>query len=408
VVGVITDTERDRLFFASCVALVATAMTFAIRADTLQALRQTFFLTQTQIGWVAGTAFWGFTVAMLIGGQLCDSVGMGRLVAVAFGMHLSGILLTIFSVGFWSLYSGTLLIGLANGLVESVLNPLIPTIYPDHKTEKLNALHTWFPGGIVIGGLAAAGMTRLHWNWQIKTASILIPTVAYGALFLKRKFPLTERKESQVTTAAMYREALRPTFLVLLFCMLLTAAAELGPEQWIPSILIRTAHAPGTLVLVWITGLEALGRRSASTFVRRVSPIAMLILSASIGGVGLLALSEARSAYVAFAAGGLFAIGICYCWPTMYGVTSERFPAGGAFLLAVMGSAGMLSDAIIVPVIGAIYDSKGPRVALLDMAFVPWVAAAILSVIWLRDLRRGGYKVVRLRVQGESVSTNVH
>lgn len=399
--GLITDSERDRLFFASCIALIATAMCFAIRADTLQALRQSFLLTQAQIGWVASTAFWGFTVAMVIGGQLCDSAGMGRLVAAAFAMHVSGVLLTMFSVGFWSLYSGTLLIGLANGLVESVLNPLIPTMYPEHKTEKLNALHTWFPGGIVIGGLVAAAMTRLHWNWQIKTASILIPTLAYGALFLGRKFPLTERRQKQVTTAAMYREGLRAGFLILLFCMLLTAAAELGPEQWIPSILVRTAHAPGTLVLVWITGLMAFGRRSAGTLIRRISPIVLLVLSASIGGAGLWMLSKTGSPYVAFVAAGIFAIGICYCWPTMYGVTSERFPVGGAFLLAVMGSAGMLSDAFIVPAIGAIYGSSGPRVALRDMAFVPWMAALILSVWWMRDFRQGGYRVVKLRAKDE-------
>ena len=371
-------------------------MCFAIRADTLEALRQTFSLTQAQIGWVASTAFWGFTVSMLVGGQLCDSLGMGRLFAIAFGMHVSGILLTIFATGFWSLYAATLLIGLANGTVESVLNPLIPTIYPDRKTEKLNALHTWFPGGIVIGGLVAAGMTRLHWNWQIKTASILIPTLAYGLLFIRLKFPVTERVEKRVTTAAMYREALRPGFLVLLFCMLLTAAAELAPEQWIPSILTRTAHVPGTEVLVWVTGLMALGRRSAGAVVRRVSPIALLIFSACIAGVGLLALSQARSPSFAFAAGGVFAIGICYCWPTLYGVTSERYPAGGAFLLAVIGSAGMLSDASVVPAIGAIYDAKGPGVALLYTAFLPWLAAAIFGVLWLRDLRRGGYKIVKL------------
>lgn len=404
--GVISDSERDRLFIASCVALIATAMTFAIRADTLEALRQTFLLTQTQIGWVASTAFWGFTVAMLTGGQLCDSLGMGRLIAFAFGMHVCGIVLTILATGFWGLYLGTLLIGLANGTVESVLNPLIPTIYPDRKTEKLNALHTWFPGGIVIGGVLAAGMTRLHWNWQIKTASILIPTVAYGLLFVRRKFPQTERVQKQVTTAAMYREAVRPGYLVLLFCMLLTAAAELGPEQWIPSILGNTAHAPGTMVLVWVTGLMALGRRFAGAIVRQLSPIMLLILS-TMGGAGLWALSEAQSPLVAFAAGGVFSVGICYCWPTMYGVTSERFPAGGAFLLAVIGSAGMLSDAFVVPVIGAIYDSKGPHAALQDTAFLPWVAAAVLSLLWLHDFRKGGYKVVKLDIEKKALPMEI-
>ena len=63
-------------------------------------------------------AFWGFTLAMMIGGPLCDVLGMGRLISFAFVGHLAGILLTIFAQGFGTLYAGTLLIGLANGFVE--------------------------------------------------------------------------------------------------------------------------------------------------------------------------------------------------------------------------------------------------------------------------------------------------
>jgi MFS family permease len=98
---------------------------------------------------------------MFLGGQICDVVGMRWLVATAFAGHVGGVLLSIFATGFGSLYAGTLAIGLANGLVEATANPLIATLYPDHKTDRLNALHVWFPGGIVIGGLVALLCTQL-------------------------------------------------------------------------------------------------------------------------------------------------------------------------------------------------------------------------------------------------------
>ena len=47
---------------------------------------------------------------------------------------------------------------MGNGLIEAAANPLVATIYPDRKTEKLNIFHVWFPGGIVIGGLLAFGV----------------------------------------------------------------------------------------------------------------------------------------------------------------------------------------------------------------------------------------------------------
>nr|MBC8329530.1 MFS transporter [Planctomycetota bacterium] len=79
---------RSRFFLASCIALVVTAMSFAIRADIMGELETTFSLNNEQLGWIAGTAFWGFTLAMVIGGPLCDVLGMGRLLPLAVLGHL--------------------------------------------------------------------------------------------------------------------------------------------------------------------------------------------------------------------------------------------------------------------------------------------------------------------------------
>lgn len=394
--------RRAGIFRASCVAIVAEAMTFGIRAEIMDPLRNHFHMTNEQIGWVAGTAFWGFTVSMFIGGQLCDVVGMKRLLAAAFAGHVGGVLLTIFATGFGTLYAGTLAIGLANGLVEAVANPLIPTLYPDRKTDRLNALHVWFPGGIVIGGLAALVCTRLGWNWQMETALILIPVLLYGVLFFNEELPPTERVQYRVSTAQMYREALRPGFVILLGCILLTAATELGPEQWIPSILTRTAHLPGILVLVWITGLMAVGRACAGRLVARISPVTLLLSCTLLAAAGLFGLGTAASPGGVFVAATVFAVGVCYCWPTMYGITSERFPKGGAFLLALIGSAGMLSDAFVVPVMGRMYDVWGPAPALRSMAVLPLLVAVVFGLIALRDRALGGYRVTRLAAAATS------
>src|SRR6185369_11918846 len=108
-----------------------------------------------QVGWINSTAFWGFALAMVFGGPLCDALGLRRILQIAFVGHLVGILLTIFAWNYMSLYIGTLIFGIANGSVEAACNPLIATLYPNDKTTKLNRFHVWFPGGIVIGGLLA-------------------------------------------------------------------------------------------------------------------------------------------------------------------------------------------------------------------------------------------------------------
>ncbi len=87
--------ERDfsaaaPIFFASCMALVATAITFGVRADVMDSLASEFQLSRQQTGWIAGTAFWGFTVSMFLGGQLCDLLGMRRLIAGGFLAPVEG------------------------------------------------------------------------------------------------------------------------------------------------------------------------------------------------------------------------------------------------------------------------------------------------------------------------------
>lgn len=344
-----------KLFRASCVALIVTAMSFILRGAANASWAMEFHLSQEQVGWVDLTAFWGFTAAMMLGGPLCDAFGLGKIVAIAFVGHVAGILLTMFAWDFWSLFFGTLIFGVANGSVEAACNPLIATLYPTDKTTKLNHFHAWFPGGQVIGGLLAVGLQHAGYGWKIQFACMLIPLVAYGIMFLGQKYPQTERVQQGVSTGGMWLACLNPLFLLMVACMWLTAATELGPGQWIPSIL-ENAGVSGTMVLVWITGLMWLGRQCAGAFVHRLSPAGVLLVSSILSAVGLYAIAHTTGPML-FASATVFAMGVCFYWPTMLGFVSERFPATGALGLAIMGGCGMLSAGLILPIIGRRFDA---------------------------------------------------
>jgi fucose permease len=391
-----------RLFVASCIALIATAMTFAVRGDTMGVLGSEFHLTNENVGAIAGIAFLGFTISIVIGGQVCDAIGMGRLLTMAFVAHVSGIFLTIFATGYWTLWTGTLLIGMGNGLIESAVNPLVATIYSNDKTHCLNRMHAWFPGGIAIGGVAAFLISQLtpslhlseHLSWQIKTGIICIPVVIYGLMFLGQSYPATERVQSKVSTGDMYKELLRPLFLLWVFCMLLTSSTELANEQWLPTILQNAANASSILVLVWINTVMLFGRSLAGPVVHKLSPTGLLIGSAFFSMLGLVALSFASNPVTAFGAATIFAVGVCYFWPTMLGVTSERFPKGGPLLLGVMGAVGNLSVNIVLPVMGHFLDLKNsdPTIIFRYMAVLPTILVAIFGMIYASDRAKGGYK----------------
>jgi len=351
--------NQGRLFSGSCVALIATAVAFAVVGDIMGPLKEYFVLTNAQVGWIGGAALWGFAVSIFVFGPLCDALGMQLLLQLAFLGHFIGVIVMIFANGFTMLFVGALTIALGNGIIEAACNPLVATIYPDRKTEMLNKFHVWFPGGIVIGGVAAylLRLAGVH-SWQVRLAVILAPTLAYGVLFFGQRFPATERLQSGVSFGRMFGETLlRPLFLLLLFCMMMTASLELGPNRWIPAIL-TAGGIPGILVLVWISGLMAVLRFYAGPVVHKLSPTGILLASAAISGVGLMWLSYATVASMAFAAATVFAVGVCYFWPTMLGVVAERVPKGGALALALMGGTGMAVVGLITsPQMGRVADA---------------------------------------------------
>jgi MFS family permease len=345
----------SRLFTASCAALIVTAMSFALRGAATGAWVAELNLTNEEAGWVNGTAFWGFTLAMVFGGPLVDAVGLKRIVGVAFIGHAAGIALTLAAWDFWSLFAGTLVFGIANGSVEAACNPLVAALYPNNQTTKLNHFHVWFPGGIVIGGLCAFAFAKMGLSWRVQFATMIIPLVAYGFMFFGQQYPQTERVQRGESTGSMFAACASPGFLLMVGCMLMTASTELGPGQWIPSIL-EHAGVSGILVLVWITGLMAVGRMFAGPFVHKLSPIGMLVASAATSAVGLYAMSHS-SGVMLFGSATVFAFGVCFFWPTMLGYVAENYPKTGALGLAIMGGAGMLSVSFVLPVIGGWYDA---------------------------------------------------
>jgi len=392
-----------QLYLMSCISLVVTAMSFAIRGDIMGDLEIDFLLNKTNVGWIAGAAFWGFGLSILFGGPLCDVLGMRNLMFVAAAGHIGGVFLTVFAPNFQVLFAATLIIGIGNGLVEAVINPLTATIYPKEKTRKLVALHAWFPGGIVLGGVLCYGLrfitdhTDMHLGWKIKMSLMLLPAVAYAIMLITLKFPKTERVAAGVSFGDMVKELFNPLFLVVWACMWLTAATELGPGQWVANIfndMMKGWSGAGILVLVWINGLMYLLRQFGGGLAHRISPVRLIATSAIVAAAGLWLFSIATSPVMWFVAAGLLAAGTAFWWPSMLGITSERFPRGGALLLAVIGATGSFSTAVAGPVMGYINDTYGPDKVLPIWALLPVAILVVFTLVALHDRARGGYKAL--------------
>lgn len=356
--------QRNRIFILCCLALTVTSMTFAIRAGILGELGGQFGLSSTELGWVNSMAFLGFPLATIFGGVLYNALGARTLIILAFVCHLLGLILTIYSGGFWGLMLSTLLVGFANGSVEAGCNPLIAETYPDNKTTMLNRFHVWFPGGIVIGALASQYMTSQGLNWQWQVGLIIVPTLVYGVMIFTSTFPKFDFQQN--STMGNMRNLISPLYLFLAICMMFTAVTELGTQQWIQSILGASGASP-MIVLAMITGVMAVGRFFAGPLIHKFNPTGVLLMSAVFAAIGIYMMSQA-SGNMVYVAGLMFAVGVTYFWPTMLGCVAEYTPKTGALGLSLAGGLGMFSVSMWNPVIGGWIDSAKEVAATSNVA----------------------------------------
>lgn len=355
--------QTSKLFVASCLSLLVTSLSFGIRAGILGQLGTQFHLDASELGTIAATAFWGFPLAIIIGGFVVDIIGIKKLLVSAFIFHLLGIVLTIFANGYWTLFVSTLLIGIANGTVEAACNPLVASLYTDNKTTKLNHFHLWFPAGIVIGTLVVFGLDSLlsggvspkpYWISQVEIGVMLIPTIIYGYLFSKLDFPVTERVATGVSTKDMYKALANPLFIFMILCMFGTAITELFTNQWI-DVLFKTVTDNAILILTFVASVQVLGRAFASPIVHRLAPQGVLLISAILSALGVYLLINLHGEAIFFGA-IVFGLGVAFFWPCMIGFVSENLPRTGAVGLNLMGGAGMFAVSLYMIFMGGYYD----------------------------------------------------
>jgi MFS family permease len=423
--------DRSRLYHVGNLSIFMIGLGFAVRANIAPNLQADIYdkidlaNSAAMVGEALGITFTGFALTLLFGSALVDLVGMKRMlllsalgyVAGAAGLLLAATMPVGAAVETVVLVS-LLLTGLGWGAVEAASNPMVAALYPEEKTHRLNILHAWWPAGIVVGGLLGVAITGMGLPWELNMLVLMLPALVLAWMVWSSVFPVTERVAAGVSYGDMFGELLRrPLFWVFWVCMFATAASELAPGQWVNISLSNIVGMQGILLLVYVSALMFVMRHFAGPIVERISSVGLMFCSCVMAGIGLYMLSLADSPVPAFVAATVWGIGVCYLWPTMLAISSERFPKGGAVAMGLMGFAGGMAIQFVLPQMGAIFDSAKAEAAggveqlaslspeamtevvryasvesFQSVAIVPILLLPVFGTIWLYDRSRGGHK----------------
>jgi MFS family permease len=337
-------------------------MGFSIRTDIIASWGKDYGFTQTELGELTGMGLAGFGVAIIFFSFFTDLFGYGKLMAVAFLLHLVAVLTTLAAPfafqssgkqgAYWCLFVGQFTFSLANGTCEAVINPLTATLFSRNKTHWLNILHAGWPGGLVLGAGVGLALNQVGGvGWQIRWGIVLAPVLLYGLMMVGRKFPHSEAKSSGVSMGTMILTILSPILLFLFLMHALVGYVELGTDSWIVDITKAVLASPdkALMAFMWTNILMFALRFFAGPIVERINPIGLLFASALLGTAGLWMLGQSFTSDTLpwMVAVTVYGIGKTFYWPTLLGVISERFPKGGALALGISGGIGMISAGLL-------------------------------------------------------------
>jgi DHA2 family metal-tetracycline-proton antiporter-like MFS transporter len=391
-----SDKPDMKLFWACFIALVATSFVFGVRANTIGELQGSFNLSEAEKGAINGAGMWPFGLSIIFFSLIVDKIGYKTVAFFAAACHVVALVLTLRASGYNDFYWSTLLVSVANGTVESFINPVVATLFRREKSKWLNILHAGWPAGLALGALFCGILpeTKGFFKevWQFRFALCFIPVVIYAVLIIPCKFPVQERVAAGVSYREMLKEfgavgfflfftmfamaiyqansqpiswpvvlgvggavalaALVYTrslgnwlFLVILITIGPLATTELGTDGWMPDLLTLSGPAGvamfATWVFVYVSALMTVLRFYAGPIVHRFSPIGLLVVGAIVSIAGLLFLSHSTGWIIVLAA-TVYGFGKTFLWSTTLGLTSEQCPRGGALALNGVSAIGVL------------------------------------------------------------------
>ncbi len=413
--------SKDQVLFWGCfIALITTAFGFIARMFLIGTWEKEFGLDPAESGRLAGIGIWPFALSIIGFSLVIDRIGYKIAMIMAFVGHMIWAVMGVSAyyisqsgdkdTAYQLLYWGSLILALANGTVESFINPVVATMFSKEKTKWLNILHAGWPGGLVVAGILTIFLDHLPWGFKV--GLLAGPAVVYFLMLIPLKFPVQERESAGVSYRDMlaefgtlgalivgflvslqlidffavngqtdstlkmvfmaigaaivlgfglYTKALgRVLMFVLVLIMIPLATTEIGTDGWITKIMEGVADGKfhAGWILVYTSAIMMVLRFFAGPIVHTLSPLGLLAISAMLAIVGLLTLSSSAGAMI-FIAATLYGFGKTFFWPTMLGVVSEQMPRGGALTLNAISGIGMLAVGTLgFPYIGTLQADK--------------------------------------------------
>lgn len=264
---------------------------------------------------------------------------------------------------------GTLIFSASAGLVEVLISPVIaaiPAENPDREMSKLHSVYAWGVVGVIsLATIYILCFGRENWQW-LMLGMTAIPMTSV-ILFHGAKIPNMETPKEASGVLKQLRNKVLWTGVLAIF---LGGAAECTMAQWASGYLEMSMGIDkvwgdlfGVVAFALMLGL---GR---TLYAKKGNCIGSILVLGAVGAtVCYLVAAMTPVPILGLIACGLTGLCVSMLWPGNLIAATERIPAGGVLLYAMMAAGGDLGASVGPQLVGSLTDFAITNPTLMSLA----------------------------------------
>lgn len=337
------------------------------------------------------------------------TVRLTPIIAIA-GLVLTALAPVLFpNAVYLGLVLGTVVSCAASGLCEVLISPVIaaiPAENPDHEMSKLHSVYAWgVVGMVVVATVFLLLVDHKYWQWLVA----LMTLVPITAAILFARAPILQMQTPEKTSGAINFLKDKGVWLCIL-AIFLGGAAECTMAQWASGYLEQALGLPKVLGDLLGVALFAFALGFGRSLFSKIGKYPSRAILWGAVGATVCYLIAALSPFAIVGLLGCAFTGFCVSmmWPGSLLVASDRYPAGGVLIFALMAAGGdmgasvgpqlvgMITDfAILTPTVSSFADSLGlapeqlgMRLGILLGSLFPMVAIFVYGYFRKQDKKK--------------------
>lgn len=253
---------------------------------------------------------------------------------------------------------GTIVFSASNGLAEVLISPVIaaiPAKDPDREMSKLHSIYAWGVVFVIIFSTLFLSIFKSQ-SWQILALVLMLIPLSSVLLFIGTDIPEMKTEER---VSGVLKFLKNKSLWLCVAAIFFGGAAECTMAQWCSGYLEQAFMIDKVKGDIFGAALFALMLGTGRTLYSKIGKNIAPVLFFGMLGATVCYLVAALSGvpFIGLVACALTGFCVSMLWPGSLIVASDRFPAGGVFIYAMMAAGGDLGASVGPQLVGIITDT---------------------------------------------------